>query len=199
MNRTAVLLASSSLALLAAVPATADPPPPTPPPTVVSAPQHVTVPSLPGQKNEEGTVKLGGEIQTDGVGNILTPPRSADSPSGTPAPGPAGKAAGPAAAPDRKGAPAVPSAAVGPAPEGPAVATGKNVVAIRGVVTAIEPGKSITVKVQKTGKDVTYTLAPGAAVPAGTKAGDKVRVRILAAEKGKVADRVERLPPPTPK
>ncbi|KAA0256282.1 hypothetical protein FBQ97_05545 [Acidobacteria bacterium ACD] len=195
MNRTAILLASSSLVLLGAVPAVADPPPPTPPPTVVSAPQHVTVPGLPGQKNKEGTVKLGGEIQTDAVGNIVTQPMSAEGPKGTPAPAPAGKQPA-TGAPAQGGTAAVPAVPVGPAPAGPAVATGKNVVAIRGVVTAIDPGKSITVKVQRTGKDVTYTLAPKAEVEAGTKVGDSVKVRILAAEKGKVADKVELLPPP---
>ena len=78
------------------------------------------------------------------------------------------------------------------------VVTGANVLNIRGTVKAIEPGKSVTVTVRGTGSDVTYTLKEGASVPRGLKAGDSVRVRVLAAEKGKVADKVEIVPPATP-
>lgn len=197
MSRIGILLTTSSL-LLAAVPAPADPPPPTPMPTAVSAPQHVTVPSLPGQPQKQGTVKLGGEVQTDGVGNVTNQPLSVDAPGSTKQAAPSGSKGAAAKAPAQGSAPAaaVPSIPVGPAPSGPATATGANYVSVKGTVTAFEAGKSITVKNQRTGKDVTYTLVPDAAVAAETKVGDTVKVRIRAAEKGKVADRVERVEKP---
>jgi hypothetical protein len=92
----------------------------------------------------------------------------------------------------------VPSVPVGPAPTGKAVATGANYINIRGSVVAIDAGKSVTIKLLKTGTENTYTLAPGAKVAADLKPGQQVRVRVLAAEKGKVADRVEVVPAPTP-
>ncbi len=60
--------------------------------------------------------------------------------------------------------------------------------------------KSVTIKLQRTGIANTYTLAPGASVPDGLETGKTVRVRVLAAQKGKVADRVELIvPTPAPK
>jgi hypothetical protein len=76
------------------------------------------------------------------------------------------------------------------------VATGVNVAHIRGIVKAYVAGKSLTMTVRGTGKDVTYTLKNGAAVPAGLKSGDAVRIRVLVAEMGKVADGVEILAKP---
>jgi hypothetical protein len=163
----------------------------------------VTVPSLPGQPNQERTVTPSGALATDSEGYAITNrlDGSGQLPSGTPAPGapPAG-AAGPKG--NAKAAPNPNTAAanipVGPAPTGPAVVTGANIVRIRGTLKAVDPGKSVTVKVRGTGRDVTYTLKSGASVPAGLKPGDSVRVTVLAAEKGKVADEVEILPPATP-
>jgi hypothetical protein len=40
---------------------------------------------------------------------------------------------------------------------------------------------------------VTYALAPGAAIPTGLKAGERVKLRVLVLEKDRMADRVERL------
>ena len=78
------------------------------------------------------------------------------------------------------------------------MATGANYVTVRGTLVALEDGKSVTIKLQKTGTKNTYTLAPGATVGKGVAPGQLVRVRVLAAEKGKVADKVEVVPPPTP-
>jgi ribosomal protein S1 len=64
---------------------------------------------------------------------------------------------------------------------------------VRGVVTAVEAGKSVTVTLQKGKKNLTYTLTEGASVPGDLKPGDAVKVRILVTEKGRVADRVVRL------
>jgi hypothetical protein len=84
---------------------------------------------------------------------------------------------------------------VGVAPTGKAVTTGANYAHVNGVVTSISAGKSVTVKVKGTGANVTYTFASGAVVPADLKPGEAVRVRLQVAEKGKVADRVERATP----
>jgi hypothetical protein len=177
--------------------------PPTPAATPQSAPQHVTAPSLPGQPNKEGTVRPDGGMPMDSEGYAVT---KRYDPSATPqaAPKPGAKpGAAPAAAPASGAAsPAGPAAAasipVGPAPTGPAVATGANYVTVRGSLVAVEAGKSVTIKLQKTGTENTYTLKEGAKVAADLKPGQLVRVRILAAEKGKVADRVEAVPPPKP-
>jgi hypothetical protein len=76
------------------------------------------------------------------------------------------------------------------------VATGQNVARIRGVVKTYEAGKSLTMTVRGTGRNVTYRLKAGATVPTGLKAGDAVRIRVLTAEKGNVADVVEILSKP---
>jgi hypothetical protein len=159
-----------------------------PPPTPASAPQHVTVPSLPGEANKSGTVRPSGSLQTDADGNLVTSKQDV-----APAPAPAKPAAPaqPAAGAKGKPAAAVPPSPAGPAPSGPAVTTGVNTASIRGTVKSYEAGKSLTMTVRGTGKDVTYTLKSGATVPPGLKAGDPVRIRVLTAEKGKVADRVE--------
>jgi hypothetical protein len=117
-----------------------------------------------------------------------------------PTPKPAtGTAPAPAAAPGGQAAPAaVPNIPIGPAPTGKGVATGTNTVTVRGSLVSLEAGKSVTIKLQKTGKQNTYTLAPGATVATDAKPGQLVRVRVLAAQKGKVADKVEIVPPPTP-
>lgn len=170
-------------------------------------PQHVTVPSLPGQPNQQGTVTPSGALPTDSEGYAITNRLDASGqlPSGTPAAGPAPAGAAPQG-PKPKGNEAAttnPNTAaanipVGPAPTGPAVATGANIVHIRGTVKAIDAGKTLTMTVRGTGRDVTYTLKSGASVPPGLKAGDSVRVRVQAAEKGKIVDRVEIVPPAKP-
>jgi hypothetical protein len=165
-----------------------------PPPTPQAAPQHVTVPSLPGEPNREGVVKPGGGLKTDQYGNLtqsIGPPPASTAPT---TPGAAARPSGRTASPS--GSATVPAATAGPAPSGPAVATGANVAHIRGVVKDYAAGKSLTITVRGTGKDVTYTLKAGATVPAGLKAGDPVRIRVLIAEKGKVADVVEVLSKP---
>ena len=77
------------------------------------------------------------------------------------------------------------------------MATGANYVTVRGTLVALEDGKSVTIKLQKTGTENTYTLAPGATIGKGVAPGKLVRVRVLAAAKGKVAEKVEVVPPPT--
>jgi hypothetical protein len=103
-----------------------------------------------------------------------------------------------AAAPASPAAAAAPSIPVGPAPTGKAVATGANYANIRGTLVALQPGVSVTIKLQKTGTENTYTLKAGATVAPDLKPGQLVRVRALVAEKGKVADRVELVPPAKP-
>ena len=70
------------------------------------------------------------------------------------------------------------------------MATGANYLNGRGEPVSIDAGKSVTIKT-RTGARNTYTLQPGSTVAAGLEPGKTVRVRVLAAEKGKVADRVE--------
>ncbi|MFN7986682.1 MAG: hypothetical protein U0529_04360 [Thermoanaerobaculia bacterium] len=178
--------------------------PPTPAATPQSAPQHVTAPSLPGQPNREGTVKPDGGMPMDSEGYAITKrydpsatPQAAPKPGAKPAAAPAGASAPGAPAPGSAAAPAA-SIPVGPAPTGKAVATGANTATIRGNLVAVEPGKSVTIRIQRTGVDNTYTLKEGAKVAADLKPGQLVRVRVLPAEKGKVADRVEAVPPPKP-
>ena len=78
--------------------------------------------------------------------------------------------------------------------------TGENYINVRGTLVSVDPGKSVTIKLQRTGIENTYALAPGASVADGLEAGKTVRVRVLAAQKGKVADRVELIvPTPAPK
>ncbi len=160
-------------AILSLVPGNAvragDEVPPTPAATPVSAPQHVTVPSLPGQPNKEGTVKPDGGMPTDSEGYAITKrydpkrlrPRTASA-------GPARRSGAAPRGPGRETAPAtVPNIPVGPAPTGKAMATGANYVTVRGSLVALEDGKSVTIKLQRTGTKNTYTLAPGATVGEG--------------------------------
>jgi hypothetical protein len=193
-----------SAAILSLVPGVAvragDEVPPTPAATPASAPQHVTVPSLPGQPNKEGTVKPEGGMPMDSEGYAITKryDPNAPAPKASTGAAPASTTA-PAAAPAGKAAPAAaPGIPVGPAPAGKMVVTGANTITVRGSLVALEAGKSVTVKLQRTGKENTYTLAPGATIGQGVAPGQVVRVRVLAAEKGKVADRVEIAPPPSP-
>lgn len=157
-------------------------------------PQTVVVPSLPDQKNKEGTVSPGGAMKSDAGGWVDTSmgqidpnapkPAGAASTSGTSAP-----AAGPGIA----------GVAPPPPPEpGP---RGKTVVeaaylTVKGVVKSFEKG-SITVT-EASGKDRTVPLADKAAVYEGLAVGDKVAVRIPLKKPadGKSADRVEKQKPP---
>ena len=178
--------------VLAPGPASSQNPPPTAPP---AAQQHVTVPSLPGERNREGTVRPTGELKTDAYGNLNQPigPPAAAAPAGS-ARAPVRNGAG--ARPNAPAAAPAPVGTAGPAPSAPAVATGQNTARIRGVVTSWEPGTSLTMTVRGTGKDVVYTPKTGATVPEGLKPGDPIRIRVLIAEKGNVFDRVEILPKP---
>ncbi len=171
-------------------------PPATPAPKPESAPQHATAPSLPGQPNREGTVKPDGGLPMDSEGYAITKTYDPSAPAQKPA---AGAAPASGAAPAGQAAPApVPSVPIGPAPTGKGVVTGTNTITVRGSLVSLESGKSVTIKLQKTGKQNTYTLAPGATVGKDLAPGQLVRVRVLADQKGKVADRVEVVPPPTP-
>ena len=189
------LVTMAFLAWPGGFPASAAPaggPLPTPMPTTAAASQHVTAPSLPGQPNREGVVQPGGGLRTDEYGNVTQPIGGAST-----APTPANPGRPPVAVKPRAAAAGpVAVGTAGPAPTGPGVETGPNVAHIRGVVKAYEAGKSLTMTVRGTGRDVTYRLKAGATVPPGLKPGDAVRIRALAAEKGKVIDGVEVLPKP---
>jgi len=155
--------------------------------TPVASEQRVTVPSLPGQPNKDAVVRPSGSLKTDSAGWVDTKPE-VDASTPRPAsskPSPAGGA--PAAASLQK---------VGPAPSTPATATGRNTISIRGVVESVAPAKSVTIRRPSSGSVVTYALAPGATIPAGLKPGESVRLRVLALENDRVADRVERLQKP---
>jgi hypothetical protein len=177
-------------------------PPPTPVAKPESAPQHVTAPSLPGQPNKQGVVKPDAGMPMDSEGYAITkryepgaaPANATPQPASNAGSAGAGATAGAAASAPAK-APNIP---IGPAPTGKGVATGTNYVTMRGTLVAIEDGKSVTIKLQKTGKENTYTLAQGATIGKGVSPGQLVRVRVLAAEKGKVADKVTVVPPPSP-
>jgi len=173
-------------------------PPATPAARPESAPQHATAPSLPGQPNKEGVVKPQGGMPMDSEGYAITnryDPNAA--PAKSTAGAPPAPAGGPAAAPAGKAAhAAAPNIPIGPAPTGKGAVTGANYLNIRGELIAIDAGKSVTIRT-RTGARNTYTLQPGATVAAGLEPGRTVRVRVLAAEKGKVADRVE-IVTPTP-
>ena len=159
----------------------ADQPAPTPPP------QSVVVPSLPDEQNKQGTVKPSGALQTDADGNLKTSRSDPPPPGGASSPGAGARQAAPAGS--------TAPLPVGPAPTSKGVTTGANYLQLRGFVQTVEAGKSITVKIQRTGATVTYTLAEKASVPKNLKQGELVRVRINALEKGRVADRVERITP----
>lgn len=178
-------------------PAGADPPA-TPAPKPESAPQHVTAPSLPGQPNREGTVRPEGGMPMDSEGYAVTKRYDPGAASGKPAPQSGSKAGGNASGAAASGPATVPDIPVGPAPAGKGIATGANYFNLRGSVVALVPGRSVTIRTEKTGVENTYTLAPGAAVGKGVAPGQLVRVRVLLQEKGKVADKVDLVPPPSP-
>jgi hypothetical protein len=173
-------------------------PPATPAAKPESAPQHVTAPSLPGQPNREGTVKPDAGMPMDSEGYAITKRYEPGSAPAKPAPQ-ADSKAGSTTAGAAASAPApVPNIPIGPAPTGKGMVTGANYVTVRGTLVALEDGKSVTIKLQKTGTKNTYALAPGATVDKSVSPGQLVRVRVLAAQKGKVADKVEIVPPPSP-
>ena len=173
-------------------------PPPAPTVNPQSAPQHVTAPSLPGQENREGVVTPDGGLPMDREGYAVTKTYDPGAAPAKAAPQ-AGSTAGGASAGTVAKAPAkAPNVPIGPAPTGKAMVTGPNYITVRGTVVAVEAGKSVTIKFQKTGRKNTYTLAPGATVGEGVSTGKLVRVRVLAAGKGKVADKIDVVPPPSP-
>lgn len=158
----------------------------------------MTAPSLPGQENRQGVVKPDGGMPMDSEGYAITktyePGAAAARGTAQAAPKGTSTAAGAGASAPAK----VPNIPIGPAPTGKGMATGANYVTVRGSVVALEAGKSVTIRIQRTGTENTYALAPGATVGKGVAPGQLVRVRVLAAEKGKVADKVDVVPPPSP-
>jgi hypothetical protein len=157
-------------------------------------PQSVVVPSLPDEKNKEGTVRPGATQKTDGGGWVQTNMGQID-PNAPKTAAPAAGAAAPAGAAPGPGivAPA-PSPADGP--RGPAVVAAANVT-VRGIVKAYEKGVSISVT-EANGKDRTVLLADKAFVYEGLAIGDKVVVRVPLQKPadGKHADRVDKQKPP---
>ncbi|HQQ79240.1 MAG TPA: hypothetical protein PLB01_17965 [Thermoanaerobaculia bacterium] len=155
-------------------------------------PQSVVVPSLPDEKNKEGTVRPGATQQTDGGGWVQTnmgqiDPNAPKTGAGTPGtPPPAGSAPGPGIV-----APAMPSPPES-GPKGKAVVEAANIT-LRGVVKAYEKGVSVTIT-EANGKDRTVPLADKAFVYEGVAPGDKVVVRVPLQKPadGKHADRVEK-------
>lgn len=182
------------LTLLAAGASAAEPPA-TPAARPESAPQHVTAPSLPGQQNRQGVVKPDGALPMDSEGYAVTKTYDGTTPSkASPQPAPKGAVVVGSSSSAPGKAAEIP---IGPAPTGKGTATGANYLTVRGSVVALEPGKSVTIRIQKTGSEITYALAAGATVGKDVAPGQLVRVRVLAAEKGKVADKVDLVPPPS--
>jgi hypothetical protein len=159
----------------------------------------VTAPSLPGQGNKEGVVKPDTGMPTDSEGYAVTKRYEPGAAPANATPLGGAKGSGAAAGAGASAGPASSKAPIGPAPTGKAVVTGTNTITLRGSVVALEAGKSVTIRDPKTGIENTYSLAPGAAVDKDVAPGSVVRVRVLAAQKGKVADRVtvvQATPPP---
>jgi hypothetical protein len=189
-SRTFAVLASalaSSLTLAAQTPG--------PAPTPAGAEQHVTVPSLPGQDNREGTVRPDNAMPTDSAGYVRSNPQSADRPdamtsppAGTPQPGPGAPA--PRVSSRRASAPAPTKA--------PVITTKRSsapsYMSVRGTVQSVKLGKSLTLKLHTTGKLLTYTIDDKADVPADLAKGQDVTVRVKVGVKGRVTDKVERTP-----
>jgi hypothetical protein len=159
-------------------------------------PQSVVVPSLPDEKNKEGTVRPGATQQTDGGGWVQTnmgqidpnaPKTAAGAPGAQP---PAGAAPGPGIV-----APSMPPPPEG-GPKGKAVVDAANIT-LRGIVKAYEKGVSITIT-EANGKDRTVLLADKAFVYEGVAVGDRVVVRVPLQKPadGKHADRVDKQKPP---
>lgn len=187
-TRSAALLAL----VLGALGSAAAEPTPTPRPKIDSAPQHVTIPSLPGQPNREATVRPDGELATDAAGNSVTRPMSAE--TGQPTPTPAAVRTGaPPIAPGASGMAPVTAGPAGPIGSGNGGAVKPSTLEVRAVVVAYEAGRSVTVRIRRRGSVVTYVFAPGAEVPADLKRGNAVRLRVLVDGKDRVADRVERV------
>jgi len=177
--------AAAFVLVFSAAGAAADQPPPTPPP------QSVVVPSLPDQKNKEGTVRPSGSLATDEAGWVKNAPGAVDPKAGAAEGAGAGAStAGPVAYPN------VPPPGPGPAPTGKAVVDAAYL-SVRGVVKAHKAGVSVTI-VDASGKERTVPLAAKAEVYDGLKAGDKVvlRVPLKKPGDGKSADRVEKQKPP---
>ncbi len=184
-----------SLVLGVAGPAGAEPPA-TPAARPESAPQHVTAPSLPGQQNRQGVVKPDGALPMDSEGYAVTKTYDGTAPAKA-APQGAPKGTTIISGSGSSSPAKAQSIPIGPAPTGKGTTTGANYITVRGSVVALDAGKSVTIRTQKTGTENTYTLAPGATVGKGVSPGQLVRVRVQAVGKGKVADKVEVVPPPS--
>jgi hypothetical protein len=181
MRTAAILLVPA----LFAAPAAAQQAPPTP------VPQNVVVPSLPGEKNKEGVVKPSGALASDSAGWVKNDPAAIDPNAAPPAP-----AGGAAAAPSGPGVPrysALPPPAT--APSGKPVINAAYV-SLRGVVKALDKGKSITI-VDASGRERTVPLVPNAELYDGLAVGDRVVLRLPLDKPadGKSADHVEKEKP----
>lgn len=167
-----------------------------PRPTPDAAEQHVTVPSLPGERNKEGTVRPGGEIRTDEAGypvNNRRPVEPGSDKSGTqaaPAKGEATRSAPRTGqTPDARPRRTVSQPVAGSTASG---APGNSSFFIKGVVKKYEPGKSIRIALSRTGRLIDYTLASDVVVPDDLRPGEPVSVRIVNQGKVRAVDRVER-------
>jgi hypothetical protein len=150
-----------------------------PRPTPEVAEQHVTIPSLPGEPNKEGTVRTTGEIQTDAAGY----PKNS------------GRAVQPAS-PEKPGAQAAP----GKRPDRSAPSSAQNVPGttsslfmMKGTVKAYQPGVSIRIALMKSGRLLSYHLAPDVVAPDDLRLGEVVNVRIVNRGKARAVDRVDRV------
>jgi len=166
-----------------AMPAAAQQSPPAPE-------QHVTVPSAPGQSNQDTVVQPSGALRQDSYGWVL----QGDQLSGPGSRRMTARSRG-LDTPPGSGAYAPPAASGLAVPSGPAV-VGAAYVTVRGTMKSCT--KSAITIVERSGRERKIALAPHALVSEGLKPGDEVVLRIPFDEGADchTADRVERPPAP---
>ncbi|MEO6326133.1 MAG: hypothetical protein ABIT01_15745, partial [Thermoanaerobaculia bacterium] len=174
-------------------------------PTPEAAEQHVTVPSLPGEPNKEGTVRADGQIQTDAAGyprNDARPVVPA-TPGGPAAAeptrsGPLRNAPAPGMRPPAKiggaNAPVTRESAVtsGASGSSSSATPGRSTFLVKGKIRGYENGRSIRIALSRSGRVLSYVLSPDAVTPGDLKVGDVVTLRIVNRGKARAVDLVER-------
>lgn len=177
------IVAAAAAALLAGLPAAA--PAQTPAPSLPAVEESVSIPSLPALPNRSGLVRPDASLPIDTPGFTVLP-----LPPPPATPGPSGSRSVDWVPPARDRIPAGPLARSVPSGD-------ENDLTFGGVVEAIRPGRSITVRV-RSGRSLTFRLDRWARVAPRLSPGEAVRVRALVGADGDVADRVARRRPGAP-
>ena len=147
-------------------------------------------------------MRAGGEIKTDEAGYPINSKKPVvPSASGSPA-SPAANAApgqattsGPAPRNQKSPNARVPTSSSRNGSATPASST----FMVKGRVKAYKPGASIRLALVKSGRLLSYSLAPDAVAPADLKLGEVVNVRIVNRGKARAVDLVERTTPAKPR